>query len=315
VSPARDSMPDVPSRLAGILGSGGFAVTAEVVPPVSAGGASVEHHARELVGYVDAANVTDNPTGSAHMSAVAGAAFLSRAGVEPILQLTCRDRNRLALSSELLGAWALGARNLLCLSGDRIAGGDHPEAAEVRDLSVLDLVRLATGLRDQGRLLSGTQVDDPPRYLVGVADAPLAEPYDPARLEAKLDAGANFVQTQIAYDLEGLQAWAEVVGARGIFERAAVLVGVTPLRSAKAARFVDEQLFGVRVPPDVIRALDEAGPQAESVGMRMAIDLVERLRHIPGLAGVHLMTLGRDDIVQRVVEGAGLFPRPPSTWS
>src|SRR5262249_17909568 len=138
----------------------------------------------------------------------------------------------------------------------------------------------------------------------------LAEPYDPARLEAKLDAGANFVQTQIAYDLDGLRAWADIVRARGIFERAAVLVGVTPLRSARAARFVDEHLFGVRVPPDVIAALDEAGDDAEAVGMRMAIELVEQLASIPGLAGVHLMTLGRDDLVQRVVEGAGLFPRP-----
>ena len=302
------------SRLERIVRSGTFCVTAEVVPPVSASGASIERHARELVGYADAANVTDNPTASAHMSPLAGAAMVARAGIEPTIQLTVRDRNRLALSADLLGAWALGARNLLCLSGDRIAGGDHPEAAEVRDLDVLELVRLAAGLRDEGLLLSGTKVEEPPRYLIGVADAPLAEPYDPARLEAKLDAGANFVQTQIAYDLDGLKGWADVVRARGIFERAAVLVGVTPLRSAKAARFVDEQLFGVRVPPDVIRALDEAGPQAESIGMRMAIDLVEHLGKIKGLAGVHLMTLGRDDIVQRVVEGAGLFPRPMGTW-
>jgi methylenetetrahydrofolate reductase (NADPH) len=303
---------DGPSRLGRILHRGDFAVTTEIVPPRSAGARELEAHGRALVGYADGVNVTDNPRASVHMSAVAGAAVLSRLAIEPILQMTVRDRNRLALTSDLLGAWSLGARAVLCLSGDPLSVGDHPDAAPVHDLTVLELVRLAAGLRDDGRPIAGEPVDDPPRYLVGVADAPLASPYDPGRLEAKLDAGAEFVQTQIAYDLEALQAWADAVRARGILERAGVIVGVTPLRSARTARFMNENLFGVTVPPGVISALEDAGPDAEAVGVEMAIALIRGLRAIPGVAGVHLMGMGRDEVVRRVVEGAGLFPRPPA---
>jgi methylenetetrahydrofolate reductase (NADH) len=299
-----------PSRLWRILGTRRFAVTAEAVPPRSGDGGIVEAHAKSLVGYADAVNVTDNPRASAHMSATAGAAFLARAGVEPILQMTVRDRNRLAASADLIGAWALGARGLLALSGDRLTEGDHPDATEVRDLTVLDLVRLARRLRDEGRLLSGTEVDDAPRYLIGVADAPLASPYEPGRLEAKLDAGADFVQTQIAYDLDALAAWADTVRDRGILERASVIVGVTPLRSAKTARFMNEHLYGVSVPQAIVEALETAGPDAEDVGVEMAIELVTGLQAIAGIAGVHMMGMGRDEVIRRVVEGAGLFPRP-----
>ena len=300
------------SRLAEALRGGIFAVTSEVVPPRSADAEDVEAHGRALVGYADAVNVTDNPRASAHMSASAGAAVLSRLGLEPIVQMTVRDRNRLALTSDLLGAWTLGARAVLCLSGDRPSAGDHPDAIDVRDLSVVELVSLATSLRDGGRPLEGEPMASPPRYFVGVADAPLASPYDPAKLEVKLDAGAQFVQTQIAYDLDAIEAWAETVRARGIPERASVIVGITPLRSARTARFMNDNLYGVTVPPSVISALDEAGPDAEAVGVQMAIELVRGLRRIDGIAGVHLMALGRDEVTRRVVEGAGLFPRPPA---
>jgi methylenetetrahydrofolate reductase (NADPH) len=299
-----------PSRLARVLARGQFAVTAEVVPPRSADSAIVEAHGRALVGYADAVNVTDNPRASAHMSAAAGAGLLARLGLEPILQTTVRDRNRLALTSDLLGAWALGARSILCLSGDPLSVGDHPGATEVRDLSVLDLVSLAARLRDGGRPLEGKPIDAPPRYFIGVADAPLIAGYDPGRLEAKLDAGADFVQTQIAYDLDALRSWAETVGSRGILDRASVIVGMTPLRSARTARFMNENLFGVTVPQQIIDALEEAGPRAEDVGVDMAIELVQGLRATPGIAGVHIMALGRDEVIRRVVEGAGLFPRP-----
>ena len=216
-------------RLAAILASGRFAVTGEVVPPRSADGAAVTDHARALVGYVDAANVTDNPTASAHMSPLAGVRFVSAAGVEPTVQLTCRDRNRLGITADLLGAWALGARNLLCLTGDPLAIGDHPDATVVNDLSVLDMVGLAKQMREVGTTLSGAEIADPPRYLIAVADMPLADPYDPKRLEDKLDAGADLVMTQIAYDVEALNAWADLMRARGLFERANVVVGVVPL--------------------------------------------------------------------------------------
>ncbi|HZP90535.1 MAG TPA: methylenetetrahydrofolate reductase [Actinomycetota bacterium] len=303
-------MTEPASRLERIVRSGRFCVTAEVVPPRSADGSSVEAQARALVGYADAANVTDNPTASAHMSPLAGAAILARAGLEPTLQITCRDRNRLGLTSDLLGAWALGARNLFCLTGDPVAIGDHPEASVVGDLSVVELVHLAAGLREEGRLLSGARIDPPPRFFIGVADLPLAEPYDPARLEAKLDAGAHFVMTQIVYDLDAFGAWAEGARTRGLFERAAVIAGVAPLRSASQARYVNDHLPGVAVPPAVVRALEEAGPDAEAEGVRLTIELVARLREIGGLAGVHVMGMGREEAVRHVIEGANLLPRP-----
>ncbi len=300
-------------RLAGILRSGSFAVTGEVVPPRSGDPASVIAHARGLVGYVDAVNVTDNPTASAHMSPLAGVSFVAEAGLEPTLQLTARDRNRLAITADLLGAWALGARNVMCLSGDPMAVGDHPDAAPAGDLSVLDMVRLARRLRDEGRTLAGSEIAAPPTYLIGVADVPLADPYDPARLEQKLDAGADVVWTQIAFDVEALAAWADVVRPLGFLERAPVLVGVAPLQSPGAARFMDK-LPGVHVPPAFLAALEKAGPDAAAVGLDLAAGVVAGVRAIPGVAGVHLTGIARDEVVRDLVERAGLFPRPTGAF-
>jgi methylenetetrahydrofolate reductase (NADPH) len=297
-------------RLAAILRGGHFAVTGEIVPPRAGSGAAVTEHARALVGSIDAANVTDNPTASAHMSAAAGASFVAAAGIEPTLQLTVRDRNRLGITAELLGAWAVGARNVLCLSGDPISIGDHPDAAVVNDLSVPEVVALVRRLRDEGVTLSGAEVDEPPRYLIGVADLPLAEPYDVERLEHKLDAGADVIWTQIAYDVEALTAWADTVRARGVFERAPVLIGMVPLRSAKGARYMNDKLPGVRVPSSMLQALEDAGDEAEEVGRALTIEVVRGIREIPGVRGVHLMGMGHDATVRAVVEGAGLFPRP-----
>jgi methylenetetrahydrofolate reductase (NADPH) len=296
--------------LAALLAAGTFAVTGEIVPPRAASGEAIGDHARELVGYVDAANVTDSPTASAHMSPVAGARFVAEAGIEPTLQLTARDRNRLAITADLLGAWALGARNLLCLTGDPVQVGDHPEATVVGDLSVNEVVALARRLREDGTTLAGAEVADPPRYLIGVADLPLADPYDPARLEAKIEAGADLVWTQIAFDVDALGEWADAARGRGLFERAKVLVGLVPLRSVKQARFMDEKLPGVRVPRAITAALEAAGDDAERVGVELTIDVVHRIRTIHDVAGVHLMGMGHDAAVRHVVEGAGLFPRP-----
>jgi methylenetetrahydrofolate reductase (NADPH) len=235
---------------------------------------------------------------------------VSRAGIEPTLQISCRDRNRLAITSELLGAWALGARNVLCLTGDPMHVGDDPDGATVNDVSVLDVVAGVCRLRDEGLAMNGAEIADPPRYMVGVTEMPLADPYDPAHLERKLDAGADLVFTQIAYDVEALGAWAEAARDRGVFERAAVLVGVVPLRTAKGARFMDEQLPGVRVPRSIIETLEAAGDGSEAVGLDLTVDVVRGIRSIEGIAGVHLMGMGHDDAVRAVVERAGLFPRP-----
>ena len=300
----------VGGRLAALLSAGRFVVTGEIVPPRSGSGESVTEHARALVGYVDAANVTDNPTASAHMSPVAGAAFVSAAGIEPTVQLTVRDRNRLGITSALLGAWALGTRNLFCLTGDPIGIGDHPDAAVVNDLTVNEMVSLARKLREEGAGISGAEIADPPRFLIGVADVPLADPYDPSKLEGKLDAGADFVMTQITYDVEALEAWAATMRPRGLFARAKVIIGVTPLQSAKQARFMDEKLPGVHVPASMTSALESAGDEAAEVGLALTVGVIGEIRKIEGIAGIHLMGMGHDALVRKVVDAAGLFPRP-----
>jgi methylenetetrahydrofolate reductase (NADPH) len=272
--------------------------------------ASVTAHAVALVGSVDAVNLTDNPTATAHMSPLAGVAAAAGAGLEPTVQLTVRDRNRLALTSDLLGAWALGARNVFCLSGDPLHVGDHPDAAVVGDLAVNDVIALARRFREDGTTLAGVELADPPRFFIGVADVPLAEPYEPAKLESKLDAGADFVITQIVYDVSALEAWADAMRPRGLFERATVLLGVTPLRSAKQARFMDEKLPGVSVPPAMIAALEAAGPDAEEAGLELAIPMVAGFRRIAGIGGVHVMAMGHDRTTRALVERAGLLPRP-----
>jgi methylenetetrahydrofolate reductase (NADPH) len=296
-------------RLASLLEVGEFVVTSEVVPPRSGDEGKVREAARGLVGYVDAVNVTDNPSASPHMSPLAGARFVHEAGTEPTLQLVCRDRNRLAITADLLGAWALGARNLLVLGGDPMSVGDHPDAASVFDLGPNEVVALARRIRDEGTTGSGAEIADPPRYLIGVADVPLSDPYEPAKLEARLDAGGDVIWTQITYDVDRLGEWADLVRARGIFERARVIVGLVPLRSLGNARFMDG-LFGVHVPRVAFDVLAEAGDDAERAGLDFTLDVVRRIREIDGISGLHVMGIGRDDLVRAVVEGADLFPRP-----
>jgi len=287
-----------------------FAVTAEVVPPRSADPEAVRVQARGLVGYADAVNVTDNPTSSAHMSSQAGSALVAAAGLEPVMQLTCRDRNRIGLTSDLLGAWALGARNVLCLTGDPPSVGDHPGAKQVFDLTVLELIGLAASLRAEGRLLTGAVIESPPRYFIGVADVPLSEGYAFDRLEQKADAGADFVQTQIVFDVDAFEAWAEEARSRGILERMFVLAGVAVPRGPRSAQYMRDHLPGVVVPERVMQHLEDAGPDAEAEGVRLAVEVVARLKAIQGIAGIHVMGLGKMDPVRKVIQSAGLLPRP-----
>jgi methylenetetrahydrofolate reductase (NADH) len=298
------------SRMERLVHQGVFCVTSEVVPPRGADPSAVSAQARGLVGYADAANVTDNPTASAHMSAVAGAGLVAAAGLEPVAQLTCRDRNRLGLTSDLLGAWALGARNVLCLTGDPPTIGDHPQAKGVYDLQVMELIGLAAGLRRDGRLLSGAHIESPPRYFIGVADVPLSPQYRFERLEQKADAGADFVQTQIVFDVDAFGEWADQARSRGIFERMFVLAGVAVARGPKTARYINQHLPGVVVPARLLGLLEDAGPDAEAEGIRLTVEVVAKLKAIQGIAGIHVMGLGQMGPVRRVIEAAGLLPRP-----
>lgn len=300
------------SRMERLLHQGVFCVTSEVVPPRGADPSAVLAQSRGLVGYADAVNVTDNPTASAHMSVVAGSGLVAAAGLEPVAQVTCRDRNRLGLTSDLLGAWALGARAVLCLTGDPPTTGDHPDTKGVYDLEVMDLIRLADGLRRDGRLLSGAQIEAPPRFFIGVADVPLAPDYRFDRLDQKADAGADFVQTQIVFDVDAFGEWADGARSRGIFERMFILVGVAVARGPKSARYIDQHLPGVVVPPRVIELLEQAGPDAEAEGIRLTVEVVAKLKSIQGIAGIHVMGLGHMGPVRRVIEAAGLLPRPAS---
>jgi len=293
------------SRLERILHDGTFCVTAEVVPPRSADPAPVVVQAQALAGYADAANVTDNPTGAVHMSSQAGVALVARSGLEPVMQLTCRDRNRLGLMSDLLGGWALGARSVLCLTGDPTSLGDHPEAKAVFDLDVMELVSLVAEMR------AGREGGDPaPSYFIGVADSPLDQGYDLGRLERKADAGADFVQTQIVYDVDAFAEWSDGARDRGLLDRLFVIAGVAPPRSPASVRYMREHLPGVVVPDRIVDELEAAGPDAARAGVRLTVEIVERLRAIEGIAGVHVMGLGREESVRAVIEGAGLLPRP-----
>jgi methylenetetrahydrofolate reductase (NADPH) len=294
-------------RLASLLDQGRFVVTGELVPPRSPDPEAVRRIARRLRGLVDAVNVTDNAAARVAMAPIPAAMLAAAEGLEPVLQLTCRDRNRLALAADLLGAHALGIRAILCLSGDPIEVGPFTEAKAVFDLDAVGLARLAADL-GQGIGPAGSAVTPPAPFLVGVAEAPGADPSGGARLEAKIAAGARFVQTQPVYDVDGFQEWLDRMAARGLTDKAAILAGVLPPSSAaQLERFAS--LPGWSVPPQTLARLrGAADPRAE--GIALTVEVVERVRGLPGVRGIHLMGLGPDSGVPEVIEAAGLLPRP-----
>jgi 5,10-methylenetetrahydrofolate reductase len=293
-------------NLARLLDEGRFVVTGELVPPRSADPGVVRRAARRLRGLVDAVNVTDNATARVGMSPLAAAMLAAGEGLDPVLQLTCRDRNRLALTADLLGAHALGVRAVLCLSGDPMEVG-ATGAKPVFDLDAVGLARLAADL-GQGRAPGGTVIDPPAPFLVGVAEAPGADPSGGARLAAKADAGATFAQTQPVYDVAQFAAWLDRVGARGLPGRVAILAGILPPTSAaQLGRFAT--LPGWSVPDAVLDRMRAASDQ-RAEGVRLAAEMVAAVRTLPAVRGVHLMGLGPASTVPEVVEAAGLLPRP-----
>jgi methylenetetrahydrofolate reductase (NADPH) len=293
-------------NLARLLGEGRFVVTGELVPPRSGDPAVVRRAARRLRGLVDAVNVTDNATARVGMTPLAAAILAAGEGLEPVLQLTCRDRNRLALTADLLGAHALGIRAVLCLSGDPMEVG-RTGAKPVFDLDAVGLARLATEL-GQGRAPGGSVIDPPARFLVGVAEAPGADPSDGARLAAKAAAGASFVQTQPVYDAAQFAAWLDRLAARGLPGRVAIMAGVLPPASAaQLERFAALPGWAV---PDAVLARMRAARDQRAEGITLAAEMVQAVRDLPAVRGVHLMGLGPDSGVPEVIEAAGLLPRP-----
>ncbi|MGH2593201.1 MAG: methylenetetrahydrofolate reductase [Anaerolineae bacterium] len=296
-------------RLERVLRGGGFAITAEVSPPDSADPELVRRKGALLKEHVDAANATDHTGATVHMSSWAVSALLAQMGVEPVMQMTCRDRNRLALQGDLLGAAALGVRNVLCLTGDHVSVGDHPEAKAVYDLDSLHLLRLARTLRDEGAYLSGRKLATPPRLFLGAAENPFAAPFEfrPQRLAKKVEAGADFVQTQIVYDVERFVAFMQTVRDLGLHERVFILPSVGPLRSARMARFMRDRVPGVVVPDEVMARIERTPEDRQAAeGINLCVEIIQRLREIPGVAGVHIIAVRWEQVVAEIVERAGL---------
>ncbi len=301
------------SRLERTLCAGLFGVTAELNPPDSADPQEVYDAAVTLAAVCDGINATDASGANCHMSSVAICALLTRAGYSPVYQISCRDRNRIAIQGDLLGAAAMGVSNVLCLTGDDVTNGDQPEAKRVFDFDSIQLLRTARIMRDEGMLLSGRKLTVAPRIFLGAAENPFAPPYEwrPLRLAKKVEAGADFIQTQYCFDVPRLEAFMRRVRDLGLHERVFILVGVGPLRGEKAAEFMRAKVPGVHIPDSVIERLRRApkGQQREE-GKRICIEIIEQVREIPGVAGVHVMAYRQEELVAEIIEAAGLLPRP-----
>lgn len=306
------------SRLHELLLSDEFVVTAELRATDSADPSSVLELADGLRGQVDAVNCTDNSAAHTHVSGMAAAHLLIDAGVEPVLQFTCRDRNRLALQADLLGAAALGVRNVCLMTGDDVSAGDHPDAKPIYDVDSLHLLRIARIMRDEGTYLSGRKLETPPSFLVGAVENPFAPPHEfrPMRLGKKIEAGAEFIQTQICFDVPCLRLFLARAGDLGLLGAVPIIVGVFVPRSAKAARYMRDQVPGIDVPDGVIERMDAVPPdrQAEE-GIRIATEIVNEVRDLPGIRGVHLMAIRNEAGIRRVLDDAGLLPRPEPVGS
>lgn len=321
------------SNLEKVLRNGHFAVTSELGPPQNADGDVIRKKAALLRGYCDAVNLTDNQTAIVRMSSIGAGAILVQEGLEPVIQMTCRDRNRLAMQSDLLGAYALGMRNLLCLTGDHQTFGNHPEAKNVFDVDSTQLLQIVTGMRDRRVFQCGEEFKGPePRFFAGAAESPFAHPVDfrPYRLAKKIKAGANFIQTQLVYDIERFKSFMARVRELGVHTQAYLLVGVGPLKSPSMAKYMRDNVPGILIPDELIRRMTEAGkPWAgkkpdeltkedkkarsqawQAEGIKICIEQIQQLREIEGVAGVHIMAIEWEEAVKPIVEGAGLYPRP-----
>lgn len=297
-----------PSKLAQVLAAGHFAITAETSPPDAASAQAVLDRVDCLKGLADAVNVTDGASARVHMSAFAAATIMQQQGIEPVLQLTTRDRNRLALQGDVVGASALGIHNFLCLTGDKMAAGDQPEAAEVFELDSGELMRQMRDMRDLGQFPSGRQIEPAPSLLLGAAEMP-AEPGDnwPAgRLQAKIDNGTQFFQTQYCFDLDKVRRYCAGLVDGGFTEKAHFLIGIGPLRSAKSARWMNDNLFGVHVPDAIIERLEGADDQAAE-GRAICAELLQGFSEIEGCAGAHLMAPHGEAACAQVIRESGLL--------
>ena len=299
------------SNLSAALGSGSFVVTAEVAPPVSADPADLLKRALPLKGFATAVNVTDGAGAKAHLASLVAAHLLLQNGIEPIVQMTCRDRNRLALESDLIGAAALGIRNILVLTGDDPKQGDQPETKPVFDLNSQALLQLADRMRRAHELPTGTAIKGALDFLLGGADMPLDPPpgWTPKSLAAKIEAGADFVQTQFCMDGAVLRRYLERLRADGLTEHLHILIGVCPIPSARSARWMKEKLFGTVIADAIIERLEKAAdPKAE--GIKLCAEFMQELATIPGVAGAHVMAPQNVSAIPEVIARSGVAGKP-----
>ena len=301
------------SKLERILASGQLAVTAECGPPRGSDPEVILKKGELLRDYVDAVNVTDNQTSVTRLSSLAACIHLKLMGVEPVLQMVTRDRNRIALQSDILGAASFDISNVLCLSGDHQVFGDCPDGQNVFDLDSMQLLQTVRHMRDSGKFINGDDIKRPPRMFVGAAANPFAEPFRirVPRLAKKIAAGAEFIQTQCIYNLDRFEKWMEGVRDRGLHEKVYILAGITPLKSVGMARYMKSSVPGMDVPEEIINRLAGVpkGKQAEE-GIVICLETIERLREVRGVCGFHIMAIEWEEKVPEIVERAGLIRRP-----
>ena len=299
------------SRLEKVLEAGHFAVTGELGPPRGANVDVIRKKAGFLRGIVDAVNITDNQTGVVRMSSWAACLLAIQEGLEPNFQMVCRDRNRLAMQSDILGAYAHGVRNILCLSGDHQQFGDHPLTKGVYDIDSIQLIHIVKKMREEGKFLNDVEIDAPPRMFIGAAANPFAEPFAwrVHRLANKVQAGADFVQTQCIYDMTRFREWLHQANEMGLTEKVHLLAGLTPLKSGGMARYMAKNVSGILMPEAIIDRIVKA-PKAAEEGIKMCVEQIEELKEMKGVRGVHIMAIEWEHKVAEIAERAKLLPRP-----
>jgi methylenetetrahydrofolate reductase (NADPH) len=301
------------SKLEKILRSGQFAVTGECGPPRGADPDVIRKKCQLLKGNADAFNITDNQTSVVRMSSIASAVIMMQEGLEPVMQMVCRDRNRIAIQSDILGGAALGIKNMLCLSGDHQKFGDHPQAKNVFDIDSMQLINTVRRMRDEGKFLGGDDIKGIPKLFVGAAENPFADPFEirVPRLAKKAAAGAEFIQTQCIFNLKKFREWMKGVVDRGIHEKLYILGGVTPFKSFGMARYMANNVPGMDVPEELLKRMKDTPKEKQAEeGVSIAVEIIEELRQIPGIAGVHIMAIEWEAKVGEIAEKAKLLPRP-----
>ena len=301
------------SNLEKILKAGHFAFTGELGPPRGGNVAEVRHKAEPLKGMVDAVNITDNQTAVVRMASWAAALIAIEEGLEPNFQMVCRDRNRLAMQADILGAYAHGVRNMLCLSGDHQQFGDHPDAKGVFDIDSMQLIHMVKTMRDEGKFLGGAEIDEAPKLFIGAASNPFAEPYKwrVDRLKKKIEAGVNFIQTQCIYNMERFREFIKRANDEGLTEQVYILAGVTPMKSVGMAKYMKSKVPGMDVPDEIIKRLQGAEKgKVAAEGINIACEQIEEFKEMQGVHGVHLMAIEWEHKVPEIAEQAKVLPRP-----